>query len=313
MKYFVLPAILSVIFAFPVLSSAQTQAVNQMGDPTGESISGDDLCGSSNETKCDLGDIKELVSETLELFIIVGGTILVAYVAIMLVKSWFAYRSGNAGAIKEAGTRAFNAFIGFILIVAVFGGLYAAALKTFGTQPWVVDFLKYFSEALVPHAYAANEFFPSPTQGATITDLILAGVSLLIRFFVFPAIIAMWVWSGFQFVYARGNPAGLQKAKAWLLYAVIITIVVFSLQGFMNAFIGTAKEITGENQEETVAPAPSPSSSVNASTQCEIIVNEAQRNSCFTARAAYRGQSCSLNTYYGQIGVDGRCYVGGPR
>jgi hypothetical protein len=53
----------------------------------------------------------------------------------------------------------------------------------------------------------------------------------------------MWVASGFKFVYSQGNPEGLKTARSWLLVSFIVTIVAFSLQGFILALKATAQKI----------------------------------------------------------------------
>lgn len=242
--------------------SAQTSVSATTAGVT-QSVSGDEVCGGKSKTndpaanECSVKDFKEIGKRLLVIFTMLGGAVLVIMVAVRLVMSWYAYRSGDAGAIKRAGEQAFNAAIGFFIIFAVFGGLYLALLNYLGTQPWAVQLFKLSSDALISHAYAAGRtdgLLPNAFGSDSAYDILLAGINLAMRFFVYPAIIVMWVWSGFQFVYAQGNPDGLNKAKSWLFWAFIITVVAIMLQGFLVAFKNTANKVLG-NQSTVVIPA----------------------------------------------------------
>lgn len=264
MKKTILSALLATSFIMVGVSgiSAQTPAPATTGTTAGvtQSVSGDEVCGgiapkdSNNPAanECTAQDFKEIGKRLLVIFTMLGGAVLVIMIAVRLVMSWYAYRSGDAGAIKRAGEQAFNAAMGFLIIFAVFGGLYLALLNYLGTQDWAVQLFKLFSDVFVPHAYAApvaapsdSALLPNAFGSNSAYDILLAGINLAMRFFVYPAIIVMWVWSGFQFVYARGNPEGLSKAKSWLFWAVIITVVAIMLQGFLIAFKNTANKVLG--------------------------------------------------------------------
>jgi hypothetical protein len=249
---------------------AQTAAPATTGTTAGvtQSVSGDEVCGSSAATECSAKDFKEIGKRLLLIFTLLGGAVLVIMICVRLVMSWYAYRSGDAGAIKRAGEQAFNAAMGFLIIFAVFGGLYLALLNYLGTQDWAVQLFKLFSDAFVPHAYAqtagTEQLLPNAFGSTSAYDILLAGINLAMRFFVYPAIIVMWVWSGFQFVYARGNPEGLTKAKSWLFWAFIITVVAIMLQGFLLAFKNTANKVLGNTASAIVVPAQGAKTEENA-------------------------------------------------
>ncbi len=267
--------------------------------PTG-SISGDTLCGSSSTAKCTPANFKQIGMKLLSLFTILGSALLTVFIAIRIILSWYAYRAGDAGAIKRAGQQAFNAFIGFIIVFAVFGGIYVTLLNTLGAQPWVTQLLKLFSGAFIEHAYAqapAATQLPNTLGSTSVYDILLSAASLALRFFVYPAVIAMWVWSGFQFIYSQGNPEGLSKAKSWLFWAFIITVITFSLQGFLVAFRSTAEKIVPGVTSPTSAPATPPPSTPTPTPPAQGTLNAA----------------CTLNGYNGIVGTDGVCHVGGSR
>jgi hypothetical protein len=68
-------------------------------------------------------------------------------------------------------------------------------------------------------------------------------LALVIRFFIYPALIVIWVWTGFAFVLAQGKPDALSKAKKLLVWATISTFVVVMIQAFLFAAKGTVEEI----------------------------------------------------------------------
>jgi hypothetical protein len=237
-------------------SQTQTSQTSQTTSGT-PSIAGDEVCGSSATTECKLTDLTKMGKSLLFYFTMLGGAILVLFIALRLVSAWFAYRAGNTNAIKQAGEWAFNAAIGFLIIFAVAGGLFLGGLSYLGTQPWATKLFKLLSDMFVEHAYAATtdtstQLLPNALGTNSAYELLLAGINLGMRFFVYPAIIVMWVWSGFQFVYSQGNPEGLKKARSWLMWAAIITVVAIMLQGFLVALKNTANKILSQRSSQGI-------------------------------------------------------------
>lgn len=220
------------------------------------SISGDELCGATAATKCSFTDIKTIVSRLLVTFFSVGGLVLVVFAGLRLVQAEIAVREGNAGARMVALKNIWNGLLGLLIIIGVVAGLLITALQLLGANSWVTGLFRLISDALVPHAYAADErLLPNPLGAYNLFDLIAAVMNLIIRFFIYPAIVVLWVWSGFQFVYARGNPDGLKKAKSWLLWSFLITVIMFTLQGFTLALRNTMTKIVPNNPAAIQAPA----------------------------------------------------------
>lgn len=212
------------------------------------SISGDDLCGSSASTICGVKDIKSIGQSLAYAFVLIGGSALVLLIAIRLVQAWFAYRAGNANAINDSGKKIWNGLVGFFMFIVIIGGFLMAALSYLGTKPEFLKILQLFAGFFVEHAYAANDgLLPNPTTFNNLFDLILAALALAMRFFIYPSLIVMWVWSGFQYVYAQGNPEGLKKAHSWLFWAFLITAITFMLQTFLFALKATALKIAPQN------------------------------------------------------------------
>lgn len=291
------------------------------------SIAGDDVCGSSTSTICKPSDLKEIGQKLLTMFALLGSGMLVVIIGIRLVTSFFAYTRGDVMAIKKAGEAAFNAMIGFFIVFAVTGGIFLLGLKYLGAQPWVGQLLQMFSSAFVETAYAQETLLPNPLGSNSAYDLILAAMNLAMRFFIYPALIVMWVASGFKFIYSQGNPEGLKTARNWLLWSFVITVVAFSLQAFLLAFRATAEKIVPVTKNQTTSTPQTTSplpTNTNTPVACGSIASEKQRDACFAAQAGTadgRGQpapktygaACELNGSNGIIGTDGTCQVGGSR
>jgi hypothetical protein len=97
------------------------------------------------------------------------------------------------------------------------------------------------------------------------------------------------VWTGFSFVFAQGKPEMLAKAKKWLMWAFVSTLVIFLLQGFLVAVQGTVMKIL-----------PGTSSQVAPSyTVTQTIKDGAPGSSCTTDAGAS-----------GIMGVNNVCQVG---
>lgn len=243
------------LLSFVVVFVASYVFVHAQGD--GKSISGDEICGGTAATACSVKYLP-IVSKRLLVYIVgLGLPLLIVFIAYRFVTAWFALRQGNANAYKEAIQKSMNATLGFFFIVALFGGLLFVMLKYLGVSsdgnnPSPLKILEMFknalSEPLIGHAFAQTptqqKYLPNYLPGVTsVYDFILVILRLVMRFFVYPGLIIIWVWTGFGFVAAQGNPGALAKAKQWLLWAFITTLVVFFIQTFLIAVRGTVDKI----------------------------------------------------------------------
>lgn len=243
---FLLALIVTVSLSYGVVYAQGTQA-----------LSGDTVCGQWNpnaknkdgtmgaiENPCTILGIVDVAKNVLAVIIMLGLPLLVVFITYRFVMAWFALQQGNASAYKDALQKAGNALLGFMLIVALFGGLLFAMLQYFGVKDsGALNLLKLFSDAFIPHAYAQGQTLPNPIRANSLYDLILDVVRLIMRFFIYPALISIWVWTGFAFVFAQGRPEALTKAKKWLMWAFATTLVIFFLQAFLVAVQGTVQKI----------------------------------------------------------------------
>lgn len=271
------------------------------------SISGDSVCGQWDPVsqtvpnKCDINSVVTVIKGVLTLIITLGLPLLIVFVAFRFIMAWFALQQGNANAYKEALQKAGNAILGFLLIVALFGGLFLVVLRYFGVKsedgfdPLII--LKLLTEAFIPYAHAQvlTTQLPNPVGADNLYDFILNVLRLVMRFFVYPALIVIWVWTGFAFVAAQGNPEGLSKAKKWLMWAFVSTLVIFMLQAFLVALRGTVQQILpGSRNQSTSQVVKSPAGTLDGRT------------------APAEGQDRSACTINGVTGVmsNGTCYPG---
>ena len=321
MKTVFLSMFLATVLVITSVSGVQAQT---------PSIAGDGVCGATAADVCTPADLKEIGRKVLTMFALLGSGILVVIIGIRLVRSMFAYMRGDVMAIKKAGEAAFNALIGFFIVFAVAGGIFLLGLKYLGAQPWVGQLLQMFSSVFVETAYAQETLLPNPLGSNSAYDLILAAMNLAMRFFIYPALIVMWVASGFKFIYSQGNPEGLKTARDWLLWSFVITVVAFSLQAFLLAFRATAEKIVPIEKSQTT-PAPQTTSplptNTNTPVACGSIASEKQRDACFAAQAGTAdgrgkpepktpGAACVVGNMNGQwVGdsLNGYCVAPGSR
>lgn len=224
-------AIVSTVFLGGITVYAQT------------SISGDSLCGSSTTTACNFTHLGQMVKGLMFFIIGIGLPLLIAIIAYRFVMAWFAAAQGQTGAYKEAAKKAAQSVLGFLILIALFGGVLTVLLKYLGATDDVFKILDLIKTAFIPTAHAQQTMLPTPIQDTNIYDFMLKILALVIRFFIYPALIVIWVWTGFSFVLAQGKPDALSKAKKLLVWATISTFVVVMVQVFLFAAKGTVEEI----------------------------------------------------------------------
>ncbi len=94
--------------------------------------------------------------------------------------------------------------------------------------------------------------FDDPLKAKTICSALKAFLDILMTFAV-PVAVVFLVYSGFLFVWARGNPKGLAKAKTNLLY-VIIGIALFMGAWLLGQVVANTLNTlaTGAGQQNTL-------------------------------------------------------------
>lgn len=266
-------------------------------------LSGDERCGRDAAHECNLITDSVLVFKSAMLLVIyIGLPLLLAVLSVRFIQAYFAVINGNANAYKELLSKAWSSFIGFILLCILLGGGAYTILQFAGVKEFVLPLIKKLGEALVTHAYAQDApYLPNPLQSDNFFDLILSILRLVMRFFVYPGLIVMWVWTGFSFVAAQGNPEGLNKAKKFLMWAFVSTIVIVMLQGFLLAVKATVDGIFQKKQDTQQVQVTPTQPTINQGTLDGRVA---------PANGTY-GSTCTTATGYGTLGPDGKTCMAG--
>lgn len=282
---FVLPAILSI-----GLVAAQT------------SISGDSLCGSDSTTACNFTHLKQLVKGVMFFIIGLGLPLLVVVVAYRMLMAWFQVQQGNANAYREALKKVGQSILGFLILILLFGGALTVLLTYLGATEPVMKLLKLIATAFVPVANA-QEMLPSPVADTNLYDFVLKILSLIMRFFIYPGLIVMWVLTGFSFIFAQGKPDALTKAKKLLMWAFVSTFIVMFIQAFLMAARGTVEQILpGSTTQTAGGTGVARGGTCNAGATCQSGLL------CHSGTCSQAGDVCTkTGGTYGQVTTDNQC------
>lgn len=314
-KRFLLTAVLSVFFVGALHVSIPLEHAYAQG------VSGDALCGGVGNP-CTPEHFRILANKLFLLFASIGTALLFLFIISRIIYSAYLYMANNdPSALARARTQSFNMLIGYGIIIAVFGGLYFVGLKIFGVNESVLRLLQFFSSGgFIEHAYAQSTTLTNPLSSDNAYDIIIAGISLAMRFFIYPALLAMWVASGFKLVYSQGNPEGLKTARKWFLVSFMVTIIAFTLQGFIIAFRQTALKVFDGASTQNLPSNPSSTGAANGTapytvgrvTDCtgkpiNTVCTVAGRDGlCGYSESGSYG--CYVGACVGSVGLDGVCY-----
>lgn len=282
------------------------------------SISGDALCGSSTTTACNFTHLKSLVKGVMYFIIGLGLPLLIVIIAYRFIMAWFAAAQGQTGTYKEATKKAAQSILGFLILIALFGGVLTVALEYLGATDPVVKLLKLISSSLVETAHAQDvPLLPSPIKDTNLYDFLLKILAMVMRFFIYPALIVMWVVTGFSFILAQGKPDALSKAKKLIIAATISTFVVVMIQAFLIAAKGTVEQILpgstkGQTtQQQSQAQSPQSVDIANCESRggvlspdgskCESAVDRAGTSGANYCSGKIQGTQCSIVSSSGTV------------
>lgn len=201
------------------------------------------LCGQGDiSTACHVSDVLPTSKRLFAYFAAIG--VFVIAIAVFIVGIRFIIQKDKAAVLKENKQRLVNVVLGIVLLLGA-GTIFIAALKALGVQD---QFLKVFGTAsivpsFVDHAYAAGDLLPSPTIATNLYDFMILVMELIVRWFVFPVVVYGWLYVGYMFVKAQGNPQELVEARKWLWYVFIGTVIVIFAEGFAFALRDTVLKI----------------------------------------------------------------------
>lgn len=104
--------------------------------------------------------------------------------------------------------------------------------------------------ALVPlfvYAQANNGYLQNPTNGAgigSLQDFIAAFLKAVVEISL-PILTLFIVYAGFKFVFARGNPGELEKAKMNFLWVILGAILILGAWVLATLISSTATQVLG--------------------------------------------------------------------
>lgn len=82
----------------------------------------------------------------------------------------------------------------------------------------------------------------NPLQVETIQEAVRVFMSALVKIAV-PFIIVFFIWSGFNFILAQGNPEKIKKAKNMFFNTVIGALLILGAWAITNAIVGTVNSL----------------------------------------------------------------------
>jgi hypothetical protein len=91
--------------------------------------------------------------------------------------------------------------------------------------------------------FCINIKIKNPLKVESIQGAIGLFMSAILRIAI-PFIVIFFIWSGLNFVLARGNPEAIKKAKNMFWYTIIGTLLILGAWTITNIIIGTVNSVT---------------------------------------------------------------------
>jgi hypothetical protein len=206
-------------------------------------------CGDRS-TGCTLDDLGSVIKNSLTYFFKFASVVFVFVALVSIVRLMLATDKGVA--LKSAKDSLWNVFLGFIIIgIPASIVMYLAFIQFAGVTSQFMGYIRAFlSEVdtnLVQHAYAqvttqnassGSGTFTNPLGVDNLYDFVLLLLNLVIKWFIYPAMLFAWLITGFRYVAAQGNPTKITEAHQWLWWSFIGTVVSVMLKGFAIALKG---------------------------------------------------------------------------
>lgn len=82
----------------------------------------------------------------------------------------------------------------------------------------------------------------NPLKVNTIQEAIKVIVNAIVRIAI-PILVIFYIWSGLSFIFARGRPEEINKAKNMFFYTIIGTLLILGAWTIVNIVIGTVNSI----------------------------------------------------------------------
>lgn len=202
-------------------------------------------CGGTGQADCKLSDISTLFKNTTR----VAFEMVSIFAVAMIIYTGFKLMTGKdkAGELTDSKERMWKVATGLIIF---FGGtgLALMVLRSVGVNSQFLQMFDFFFKTALDsfstHAYAVNPtLLPNPVNLDNPLDFLAMLLHLIIRWFVFPCIIFAWLYSGFLYVKAQGNPTEISNAHRWLWWTFIGTVIIMLAESLFAMLRGTITTI----------------------------------------------------------------------
>lgn len=218
--------------------------------PDVAALSGDSLCGK--DTPCTFADLGKVIRNALGFLVAIAVAFIV--VMVMYTAVLVALAQDKAGALKEAKDRIGRLIAGLVIITVIASiSAYLILLESVGVQGSVLDFIRalFTAPTAMLQSFIATPVFaeevastlPSPLGVTNLYAFLLMIIRFLVLWFIMPAIIVAWLYTGVLFVFAQGNPQQLQKAKEWLWWVLVATVIIMVAEAAAFALRDTITQI----------------------------------------------------------------------
>lgn len=203
-------------------------------------------CGRTDQIgtiyeNCELSDLSSLFQNTTR----AAFQMVAIFAVAMIIYTGFKLMTGKnkAAELTDSKERMWKVGTGMLIF---FGGtgLILMVLRSIGLNEEFMNMFKFFIktalDSLSVHAYAADStLLPNPVNLDNPLDFLALLLHLVIKWFVFPCIIFAWLYSGFLYVKAQGNPEEIKDAHSWLWWTFIGTAIIMLAESLFAVMRGT--------------------------------------------------------------------------
>lgn len=238
------------LFIFSAIIPASSFALD-LGKP----LSGDSRCGgivNGTAVPCPTDKIFPLLRDISIYAIIIIAGVALASIIWAVGRGLVAQNQPEKlqALSKQLGVITVNLLIAILLI----GGLATAFWDAFVKPEYQAIFDKWLSfvnevpiwgptQVYAQTASSVSLPLPNPLVVNSVWDVLLLLFQLSMRWIAIPVLIGSWVWAGFLFVQAQGNPEKIKYARERLWYSFVSTLILMFALGIAFAFRNTFNQI----------------------------------------------------------------------
>lgn len=208
-------------------------------------LAGDTRCGATSACS-----VTTLFTQLKDVFIM--AIVVIAFFALVAmvftgVKGLLA--KDQAAVLQSTRDQAWVIISSVLIAIFLVGGLAMAFWSSFVKPEYQTFFGQFFSRIEdtpilgTLSAYAQTDRLPNPLVVESVWDVGVILFQLAMRWIMIPVLIGSWVWAGFLFIQAQGNPEKINYARQRLWYSFIWTLILMFVLGIAFAFRDTFNQI----------------------------------------------------------------------